>query len=62
MQDFADSIQKDFVVGGFKKTRAHQQNKTMDMPDLKMVVSEEESSFRFKDRGKKNRYTCDLHA
>ena len=38
----------------------HQQIKTMDMPDLVMVVTEDENSCRFNGQGKKIEYTGDL--
>ena len=48
-------LNKGYVrLGDFKKIRAHQQNKIMDMPDSEMVVNEEENDCRFEDRGGKN--------
>ena len=44
MEDFIDSTYKDYVcLGDFKRTLPHQQNKTMGMSGMEMVVNEAKS-------------------
>ena len=40
-------------IGDFKKTWEHPHNKTMIMPDLEMVINEEQNIGRFEDEARK---------
>ena len=55
MEDFMDStFKKDMVVLEVSRKIARIYNNTLNMPDLEMVINEEENGCRFEDKRKEN--------